>query len=73
MKTTEQIEELKHLSTSDRLAIIEAATRFIRADLQSHASHNGGEDPILRVAGCISVDPIPSRDIDKELYGEDQA
>jgi hypothetical protein len=36
MSTAELIDQLKHLSTVDRLAVIEAATRLIREELVSH-------------------------------------
>ncbi len=28
------------------------------------------EDPILRVAGCLSGNPLSAEEIEKELYGE---
>ena len=31
------------------------------------------EDPILRVAGCLSSSPLSAQQIEKELYGEDSA
>ena len=30
-----------------------------------------GEDPILRVAGCLSGSPLSAEQIERELYGED--
>ena len=33
MSTTELLEQLKHLSNADRLAVIEAASRLVRQDL----------------------------------------
>lgn len=38
MSATELLDELKHLSNADRLAVIEAATRLIRQDLSVPAS-----------------------------------
>lgn len=32
-----------------------------------------GEDPILRVAGCLSGSPLSAKAIDEELYGEEPA
>jgi hypothetical protein len=31
------------------------------------------EDPLLRVAGCLSGDPLSAEAIEEELYGEDPA
>jgi hypothetical protein len=38
MSATELIEELKHLNNAERLAVIEAASRLIRADLLGPAN-----------------------------------
>jgi hypothetical protein len=35
------------------------------------ARKRGIEDPILRVAGCLSGSPLSAEEIEKELYGED--
>ena len=32
---------------------------------------SGIDEPILRLAGSLSGEPLSSRDIDSELYGED--
>ncbi|MFB6272481.1 MAG: DUF2281 domain-containing protein [Salinibacter sp.] len=32
-----------------------------------------GEDPILRVAGCLSGPPLTAEEIEDELYGADPA
>ena len=34
------------------------------------AREKGGEDPILKVAGCLSGSPLSAEEIEKELYGE---
>ena len=31
-----------------------------------------GEDPILKVAGCLSGSPLSAEEIERELYGENQ-
>lgn len=70
MSTTELLEQLKHLSNPDRLAVIEAATRLVREDLTGQAA-GGAEDPVLKAAGCLSGLPLSASEIEKELYGED--
>lgn len=32
-----------------------------------------GEDPVLRVAGCLSGSPLSAEEIEQELYGKDSA
>ena len=32
-----------------------------------------GEDPILRVVGCLSGEPLSTETIDEELYGKEPA
>lgn len=32
-----------------------------------------GEDPILRVAGCLSGSPLSAEEVEEELYGKDPA
>jgi hypothetical protein len=38
MSTSQLVEELKHLSNTERLEVIEAATRLVREDLGPNAS-----------------------------------
>ncbi len=73
MSKSKLLEQLKVLSNADRLAVIEAATRLIREDLRDRARNGRKEDPILRVAGCLSGDALTTKEIDSELYGEDGA
>lgn len=45
------LEQLRHLSTSDRLAVIEAATRLIRDDLgTTEAARRAQRSALLRAA-----------------------
>lgn len=60
--------QLKHLTNAERLALIEAATRLIREDLAAGAANGSNEDPILRVAGCLSGDSLSSQEIDDRVY-----
>lgn len=32
-----------------------------------------GEDPILKVAGCLSGSPLSAKEIEEELYGKEPA
>ena len=34
---------------------------------------SGIEDPILRVAGCLSGSPLSAREIEEDLYGKESA
>jgi hypothetical protein len=69
MSTAQLLEQLKHLSNSERLEVIEAATRLLREDLVARA---GSDDPVLRVAGCLSGEPVSASEIERELYGEEE-
>lgn len=69
MTTAEVLEQIKYLSNTERLEVIEVATRLIREDL-SPPGENDQEDPILRVAGCLSGPPLSASEIEDELYGE---
>jgi GTP cyclohydrolase FolE2 len=74
MSRSELLEELKRLSNADRLLVIESATRLIREQLQEPAAELAVvDDPILRVAGCLSGEPLSVVDIERELYGEESA
>jgi hypothetical protein len=76
--TTELLEQLKTLTTSERLELIEAATRLIRDDLRRQSAPAGersdgsGEDAVLQVIGSLSSESLSSEEIDHELYGNDQ-
>jgi hypothetical protein len=70
MKVAELVEQLKQLSNPERLAVIEAASRLIRENLSSRVGETDGEDPILRVAGCLSGKSMSATEIEEELYGE---
>ncbi|HPZ40678.1 MAG TPA: DUF2281 domain-containing protein [Candidatus Atribacteria bacterium] len=35
------------------------------------AREEGGEDPILKVAGCLSGNSISAEEIEEELYGKE--
>lgn len=67
MDTADWNVQLKHLSNSERLALIEAATRLIREDLADGVD----DDPILRVAGCLNGESLSGTEIEARLYGEE--
>ena len=72
MSRSELLEELKRLSNADRLTVIESATRMIREQLQEPVARVADtDDPILRVAGCLSGSPLSAEDIERELYGKE--
>ena len=71
MSTSEILEQLRQLTIRERLRVIESATRLIQEDLSGEHSNGAVDDPILRVAGCLSGDPISAEEIEKELYGEE--
>jgi len=64
MSVSEIVGQLKRLTISERLAVIESASRLIREDLSADT------DPILRVAGCLSGDTVSGAEIERELYRE---
>ncbi len=70
MSASEVLEQLRQLTIAERLAVIESVTRLIREELQG--VNCADTDPILRVAGCLSGEPLSSAEIDKELYGEER-
>jgi hypothetical protein len=70
MSASEIVEELKHLSNAELLAVIEAANRLIGKEGSDLAGTNLDEDPLLRVAGCLSGEPISATEIEEELYGD---
>ncbi len=73
MSAAELVKQLKHLSNAERLVVIEAASRLIREELVAQKADVRQEDPILRVAGCLSGIPLSAAEIEKELYGEGQS
>ena len=74
MSRSELLEELKRLSNADRLTVIESATRMIREQLHEPvASMADDDDPILRVAGCLSGSPLSAKEIEQALYGKEPA
>ena len=72
MSASEIVEQLRQLTIAERLAVIESATRLIREDLSGQGVNGADADPILRVAGCLSGEPVSGTEIDKELYGEER-
>jgi hypothetical protein len=67
--TAELLKQLKTMTNSERFEVIEEASRLIRAELFPVTS-NGADDPILRIAGSLSGEPLTSREIDEILYGK---
>jgi hypothetical protein len=71
MSTAELLEELKRLSNAERLAVIEAAKRLVRAESpKGKGPAERDNDAILEVAGCLSGEPLTAAQIEAELYGE---
>ena len=62
MTNQELIEELQQLSNTQRLAVIEAATRLIQRDL----SENGNDEIGRRLAAAAEA-MLPDYSTDKEL------
>jgi hypothetical protein len=62
------LERLRQMSNPERLALIEAARRLIDEDSRSHQMIGCEDDPILRVAGCLSGEPLTAEEIEEELY-----
>jgi hypothetical protein len=57
MSTAELVQQLKHLSNPERLAVIEAATRLIREDLSAQtASAREEQDRRMRAAALVLKD-----------------
>ncbi len=71
MTIAEILESLKHLSNSDRLAVIETAAWLVREELAGLTHNTDYDDPVLRNAGSLSGHPLSALSIDDELYGED--
>lgn len=57
MSNSEIINQLKQLTTAERLAVIEAATRLIREDLsQPEANENTGDEQLAQAAAALLAD-----------------
>lgn len=57
MTNSEIIEQLKQLTTAERLAVIEAATRLIREDLsQPQADENSENEQLAKAAEALLED-----------------
>lgn len=62
----ELIEKISHFSKSR----LQEVLRFV--DFLSTREREE-EDPILKVAGCLSGSPLSAEEIEEELYGKDPA
>ena len=62
----ELLEKISHLSKS-RLQEVLHFVDFLASREREE------EDPILKVAGCLSGSPISAEEIEEELYGTDPA
>lgn len=74
MTNSEIIDQLKQLTTAERLAVIEAATRLIREDLSQTEANGGTEDEQLaQAATTLLADYQSDRDLTAftSLDGED--
>jgi len=70
MSASEIQEQLRQLTIPERLPVIESATRLIREDLSGQGANGADDDPILRVAGCLSGDPVSAAEIERQLFRE---
>lgn len=68
MSTGEILEQLRTLSDPELRVVIEAASRLIRETRQAPTQADPENDPILRVAGILSGEPISADDIDPSVY-----
>ena len=74
MTNSEIIDQLKQLTTAERLAVIEAATRLIREDLsQPEANENAEDEQLARAAKALLADYQSDRELTAftSLDGED--
>jgi hypothetical protein len=72
MDTAKLLKQLEKMTNEERLVVIEEASRLIREELCS-ANGKEEEDPIFKVAGCLSGQPLASSEIDEILYGKLEA
>jgi hypothetical protein len=64
MTNSENIDQLKQLTTAERLAVIEAATRLIREDLsQSEANENVEDEQLAQAAKSLLADYQSDREL----------
>jgi hypothetical protein len=64
MTNSEIIAQLKQLTTAERLAVIEAATRLIREDLsQSEAKENAQDKQLAEAAHALLADYQSDREL----------
>ena len=74
MTNSEIIDQLKQLTTAERLFVIEAATRLIREDLaQPEANENGEDQQMAQAATALLADYQSDRELTTftSLDGED--
>jgi ectoine hydroxylase-related dioxygenase (phytanoyl-CoA dioxygenase family) len=74
MTNSEIIDQLKQLTTAERLAVIEAATRLIREDLsQPEANENAEDEQLAQAAKALLADYQSDRELTAftSLDGED--
>jgi ribonuclease HII len=74
MTNSEIIDQLKQLTTAERLAVIEAATRLIREDLsQSESVEKGEDNQLTHAAAALLADYESDRELTAftALDGED--
>lgn len=63
------IEEIEHLS-GYRLQEVLDFIAYLKAKERPRPVGATEEDPILKVAGCLSGEPITPVEIEEDLYGE---
>jgi hypothetical protein len=74
MTNSEIIDQLKQLTTAERLAVIEAATRLIREDLlQPEANEDAEDEQLAQAAKALLADYQSDRELTAftSLDGED--
>ena len=68
MTPDEIVEHLKSLSRYDLEDVIEAANRILVE--RTPKTHDATDNPLFKMAGCLSGDPMTAEEIEEELYGD---
>ena len=70
MSAAEIVEQLKTLSDNELQTVIQEAGRIRWEVASARGIFDPDDDPILRMAGSLSGDPISSDEIDRIVYGD---
>lgn len=63
------IEEIEHLPGYSLQEVLDFVA-YLKAKERPRPERATEEDPILKVAGCLSGEPITPAEIEEDLYGE---